>query len=914
LDTDGTHPGPASREGRGMTDLQLETLDQFESNGTRYRFHSLPKLAARGAMAGFEKLPFSLRVLAENLLRHAGEPDVAPEMLEAIARGERGFEVPFRPARVLLQDGLGVPAMVDLAALRDAVAAAGGDPLAVNPRIPVDFVIDHSLVADVAGIPDAARRNIEIEYARNRERFAFLAWCQGAFRNVRVVPPDSGIVHQLNVERFARVVWSAPANGDNVAYPDTVICNDSHTPMVNGIGVLGWGVGGIEAEAAMLAYPLPLRVPEVVGVRVTGDLPLGATATDLVLTITELLRRHGVVGKFIEFFGPGLDAFPVADRVTVSNMAPEYGATCVFFPVDQKCLDYLAFTGRDADTVALARTYTQLQGLWRDAATPVPRFDAVVELALDHVERCIAGPRRPQDRVPLEQAAVRFKDAMPSLARDGRAVPKRRVPVTGRDYTLGDGDVVIAAITSCTNTSNPANMIAAGLLARNAAGRGLAPKPWVKTSLAPGSKVVMAYLERASLVAPLEALGFHLVGFGCTTCNGNSGPLAPEIEAAVKQGELVSVAVLSGNRNFEGRVHPLVQGAYLASPPLVVAYAIAGTMTCDLATEPLGTGAGGEPVYLKDVWPGAEEVAGTLASCLSADLYRSSYERLFEGAPEWRALRGDAAPLFPWHSDSTFLRRPPFFDGVSARPAPMRDLIGMRVLAVLGDMVTTDHMSPSGAIPLDSPTGRYLTERGLKPAEFHSYVSRRGNHEVGVRSTFGSARLKNKMVPGEQGGITRLQPDGRVLSIYEAAEAYRSRGTPLIVVAGRDYGAGSSRDWAAKGPALLGVRAVLAESFERIHRSNLVGMGVLPLEFGEGDSAERLGIDGTETFDLVGLAQGIEPPQEMEMVIHRSGGARQRVRVKVRIDTPHELEYFRHGGILPYVLRDMLAAGAGRRR
>jgi aconitate hydratase len=899
--------------GDDVTDLRRETLDEFDVNGTPYRYCSLPKLAARKATAGLERLPFSLRVLVENLLRHAGEADVAPGMLEALARGERGFEIPFRPARVLLQDGLGVPAMVDLAALRDAVAAAGGDPLAVNPRIPVDFVIDHSLVADVAGTPDAARRNIEIEYARNRERFAFLAWCQGAFRNIRVVPPDSGIVHQLNVERFARVVWSSRADSGNVAYPDTVICNDSHAPMVNGIGVLGWGVGGIEAEAAMLAHPLPLRVPEVVGVRVAGGLPPGATATDLVLTITELLRRHGVVGKFVEFFGPGLDVFPVADRVTVSNMAPEFGATCVFFPVDQKCLDYLTLTGRDAETVALARAYMRRQGLWRDALTPAPNFEAVVEIDLARVARCIAGPRRPQDRVPLEEAAARFTDAMSSLARDGRAAPTRRVAVEGRDYTLGDGDVVIAAITSCTNTSNPANMVTAGLLARNAAAHGLAPKPWVKTSLAPGSKVVMAYLERAGLVEPLEALGFHLVGFGCTTCNGNSGPLAPEIEAAVTAGELVSVAVLSGNRNFEGRVHPLAQAAYLASPPLAVAYAIAGTMTRDLATEPIGTGANGEPVYLKDVWPDPEEVADTLASCVSADLYRSSYEKLFEGAPEWRALRGDAAPLFAWRSDSTFLRRPPFFDGIGPQPVPLRDLKGMRSLAVFGDMVTTDHMSPSGTIPLDSPTGRYLAERGLKPAEFHSYVSRRGNHEVGVRSTFGSARLKNKLVPGRQGAFTRLEPEGSVLPIYDAAEVYRSRGTPLIVIAGRDYGAGSSRDWAAKGPALLGVRAVLAESFERIHRSNLVGMGVLPLEFRGGDSAESLGIDGTETFDLVGLAQGIEPLQERELIVHRSGVAAKRVPVRLRIDTPRELEYFRHGGILPYVLRDVLAGETAHR-
>ncbi len=896
-----------------MTELQRRTLDAFDLNGARYHYYSLRRLAREPSMAALDELPFSLRVLAENLLRHAGETDVAPGMLETLARGERGFEVPFRPARVLLQDGLGVPAMVDLAALRDAVAAAGGDPQAVNPRIPVDFVIDHSLVADVAGTPDAARRNIEIEYERNHERFGFLAWCQGAFRNLRVVPPDSGIVHQLNVERFARVVCSARADGADMAYPDTVICNDSHTPMVNGIGVLGWGVGGIEAEAAMLGHALPLLVPEVVGVRVTGSLPPGATATDLVLTITELLRRHGVVGKFVEFFGPGLDALPVADRVTVANMAPEYGATCVFFPVDQKCLDYLVLTGRDTASVALVRAYAQAQGLWRDTKTPSPRFDTVVEVDLARIERCIAGPRRPQDRVPLEQAAARFQEAMPGLAQDGRARPGTRIAVKARDYTLGDGDVVIAAITSCTNTSNPSNMIAAGLLARNAAARGLAPKPWVKTSLAPGSKAVMAYLERAGLVAPLETLGFHLVGFGCTTCNGNSGPLAPEIAEAVTRGELVSVAVLSGNRNFEGRVHPLAQAAYLASPPLVVAYAIAGTMTQDLVTDPLGTGTGGTPVYLKDIWPAPDEVARTLAACVNADVYRGSYERLFEGAPEWRALAGAAAPLFPWRDESTFLRRPPFFDGVDAQPEPLSDLKGMRVLALLGDMVTTDHMSPSGAIPVDSPTGRYLSARGLRPAEFHSYVSRRGNHEVGVRSTFGSARLRNRLVPERQGPVTRLQPDGDVVSIYDAAEAYRTRGTPLIVIGGRDYGAGSSRDWAAKGPALLGVRAVLAQSFERIHRSNLVGMGVLPLAFREGDNAERFGIDGTETFDLIGLARGLKPLQEMEVVAHRRDGNAQRIPVTVRIDTPRELEYYRHGGILPYVLRDTLTAGGVRR-
>ena len=886
-----------------MKDVARRAADTLPVGGASYRFFSLAKTAADAAYAGLAQLPFSLRVIAENLLRHADDPDINEGMLAALARGEHGFEIPFYPARVVLQDMLGVPVMVDLAGLRDAVAEAGGDPLTVNPKIPVDFVIDHSLIADVAGSPDAARRNTEIEFARNRERFAFLAWCQGAFRNLRVVPPDSGIVHQINVERLAQVVWT---DEDGTVYPDTMICNDSHTPMVNGIGVLGWGVGGIEAEAAMLGRPLAMRVPQVVGVRVNGKLPAGATATDLVLTITEMLRRHGVVGKFVEFYGAGLEAMPVADRATVANMAPEYGATCVYFPVDQKTLDYLAFTGRDAQTITLAGAYARAQGLWRDLSTPAPRFNAELELDLSTVERCLAGPRRPQDRVPLEQVVKNFNAEMPGLARDGRTAPSKRVQVKGRDFDLGDGDVVIAAITSCTNTSNPANMVAAGLLARNAAARGLKPKPWVKTSFAPGSKVVMDYLRRAKLYEPLEALGFHLVGFGCTTCNGNSGPLAPEIEAAVRDGELVSVAVLSGNRNFEGRVHPYARGAYLASPPLVVAYAITGTVTRDLATEPLGADREGKPVYLREIWPPAEEIAAGVGTSLTPELYRASYEHLFEGAGEWQALRGDASPRFSWHADSTFLRRPPYFEDVAAEPGPIRPLEGMRPLAILGDMVTTDHMSPSGAIGADSPTARYLKERGLVPAEFHTYGIRRGNHEVGMRATFASNRLKNLTAPGTEGGWTKLQPDGTVLSIYDAAQIYRERGEPLIVIAGRDYGAGSSRDWAAKGPALLGVRAVVAESFERIHRSNLIGMGVMPLELA-GAKRAGLGLDGTEVFDVPGVDDGLKPGQPLRLRIRRAGGAVDEVPVTCRIDTQEELGYYRHGGILPQVYREFVA-------
>jgi aconitate hydratase len=646
--------------------------------GRSYRYYSLRSASEDASLAGLSRLPFSLRVLAENLLRHSDKSDVAPDMLRALANGERGFEIPFRPARVLLQDLLGVPVMVDFAALREAIAHAGGDPLSVNPQIPVDFVIDHSIIADVAGSADAARRNVEIEYSRNRERFAFLAWCQSAFQNFRVVPPDSGIVHQINVERLARVVWTEQHDADALAYPDTMVCNDSHSTMVNGIGVLGWGVGGIEAEAAMLGRALTLSVPQVLGVRVEGQLPAGATATDLVLTITEQLRRVGVVGRFVEFYGAGLDALPVTDRATISNMAPEYGATCVFFPVDQKCLDYLAFTGRDAASIALVKAYTQAQGLWRDADTPKPQFESEIELDLSRVSRCVAGPRRPQERVDLGEVAHKFVADMPTLARDGRRAPDKRVRVDGSDFTLGDGDVVIAAITSCTNTSKPANMIAAALLARNAAARGLTARPWVKTSFAPGSKVVMEYLQRAGLYTSMEALGFQLVGFGCTTCNGNSGPLAPGIEEAVRKEQLVSVAVLSGNRNFEGRVHPFARAAYLASPPLVVAYAIAGTITRDLETEPLGSDTNGIPVYLRDIWPSAEEIADTLRASLTPHLYRESYANLFEGTAEWKALRGEASALFPWSANSTFLCKPPFFDDISKEPAPLRALTGMR--------------------------------------------------------------------------------------------------------------------------------------------------------------------------------------------------------------------------------------------
>ena len=881
-------------------------MQDLDVDGVRHRYASLRAAAAQPALAGLATLPFSLRILAENLLRHAASPEVSADMLPALARGERGIEIPFWPARVLLQDMLGVPVMVDLAALRDAVAAAGGDPQTVNPRIPVDFVIDHSLVADISGRADAAQRNVEIEYARNRERFAFLAWCQGAFRNLRVVPPDSGIVHQINVERLARVVWTREADGGTLAYPDTLVCNDSHTPMINGIGVLGWGVGGIEAEAAMLGRALTLRVPEVVGVRVTGALAAGTTATDLVLTITQQMRRHGVVGKFVEFYGDGLDSLPVSERATIANMAPEYGATCVYFPLDQACFDYLAFTGREAAVVRLVRTYAEAQGLWRDGNTVTPRYDAMIELDLSKVEPCLAGPRRPQERVPLGEVAAGFAREMNTLARDGRAAPGKRVTLDGGSATLGDGDIVIAAITSCTNTSNPANMITAGLVARNALARGLTAKPWIKTSFAPGSKVVLDYLQRAGLYDPLAALGFQLAGFGCTTCNGNSGPLATEIEAAVKEHELVSVAVLSGNRNFEGRVHPFARAAYLASPPLVVAYAIAGSITCDLATMPLGHDSHGAPVYLRELWPAPAEVATLLAANLTPQMYRDSYEHLFDGTPEWRALRGEASALFAWDDNSTFLRRPTYFDDVPAAPAALTDLHGLRPLAILGDMITTDHLAPAGRISRDSPAGRYLHAHNTPASEFHSYGIRRGNHEVAMRATLAAPRLKNEMLPGSEGGNTKLQPDGNTLAIFDAAEIYRSRGEAAIIIAGREYGAGSSRDWAAKGPAMIGVRAVVAESYEKIHRSNLVGMGVLPLAF-KSTTRSALQLDGSETFDVIGIASGLAPHATLTLRIHRADGAAIDVAVEACIDTAEELTAYRHGGILPQVYREFVA-------
>ena len=874
----------------------------------RYAYWSLAA-AAEAGLAGIERLPFSLKVLLENLLRHEDGRSVTSEDARALAawlaerRSER--EIAFRPARVLMQDFTGVPAIVDLAAMRDAMVALGGDPRRINPLVPVDLVIDHSVQVDAFGSANAFARNVEIEYARNGERYAFLRWGQSALDDFRVVPPGTGICHQVNLEYLAQVVWSAEGAEGPVAYPDTLVGTDSHTTMVNGLGVLGWGVGGIEAEACMLGQPLSMVLPEVVGFKLTGRLREGVTATDLVLTVTQQLRKKGVVGKFVEFFGPGLDALALPDRATIGNMSPEYGSTCCFFPVDGETVAYLAATARSPERVALVETYAKAQGLWRDARTPDPVFSDVMTLDLGSVEPSLAGPKRPQDRVSVAGAAAAFHQALPSLLKPG-SNPEARVPVAGEDFDLGHGDVVIAAITSCTNTSNPGVMLAAGLLARKARERGLERRPWVKTSLAPGSKVVADYLTASGLQEDLDALGFQLVGFGCTTCIGNSGPLPEPIDTAVRDGNLVVAAVLSGNRNFEGRVHPLVRANYLASPPLVVAYALAGSLRKDLTQEPLGTGRDGRPVYLRDVWPSNQEVIATVRRVVAPEMFRQRYADVFRGDERWAAIGGAGGLTYAWDDASSYVKNPPYFAGITREPAPLRDLRGARVLALLGDSITTDHISPAGSFGRDTPAGRYLTELGIAPADFNSYGARRGNHEVMMRGTFANVRLRNEMAGDKEGGFTRILPEGTLATIYEAAMEYRRRGVPLVVIAGKEYGSGSSRDWAAKGPQLLGVRAVIAESFERIHRSNLVGMGVLPLVFPDGVSRKTLGLDGTETVDVLGLEAEIRPRMRLTARFERAGGKRKEVPLLCRIDTAEEVGYYRHGGILHFVLRQLL--------
>ncbi len=876
-----------------------------------------------------ERQPYSIKILLENLLRLEDGRFVEADDIQALAswdcRTELDQEIAFSPARVLLQDFTGVPAVVDLAAMRDGMARLGGDPARVNPLQPVELVIDHSVQVDYFAQPDAFRLNAEMEFSRNRERYAFLRWGQSAFRSFRVVPPDTGIVHQVNLEYLARVVCTEQTDGVRRAFPDTLVGTDSHTTMVNGLGVLGWGVGGIEAEAAMLGQPISMLVPPVVGFKLTGSLAEGVTATDMVLTITERLRKQGVVGKFVEFFGPGLEHLTIADRATLGNMCPEYGATVAIFPIDDMTLDYLRLTGRDEAHVQLVDRYAREQGLFRLAGGAEPNYSETIALDLTTVEPSLAGPRRPQDRVSLKQAKQQFSAALGGMLADRKDAGAGRVSgssasvspardlggvaVAEAEPTVAEaidhGAVVVAAITSCTNTSNPSVMIGAGLLAKNAVERGLARKPWVKTSLAPGSKVVTDYLHRAGLDSYLDQLGFNLVGYGCTTCIGNSGPLPEPVASEVRSRNLVVCSVLSGNRNFEGRIQSQVRANYLASPPLVVAYAIAGTMKIDLTSEPLGLDRQGRPVYLREIWPSEREIQTTMLETVKAEMFKKQYSAVFEGDERWQQLAVPAGDRFVWDDESTYIRNPPFFDDVALEPRPLRPIRGARVLAVLGDSVTTDHISPAGSIPAETPAGKYLIAKGVGPRDFNSYGARRGNHEVMVRGTFANIRLRNHLVPGTEGGWTEYQPDGDVLTIYDAAMRYRDAQIPLLVLAGKEYGSGSSRDWAAKGTRLLGVRAVIAESFERIHRSNLVNMGVLPLEFAQGQGVQSLKLTGRETYDLEGVTEGLKP--RGQVTVRASSEDRvTEFRPTVRIDTPEELEAFRHGGILPYVLRQLI--------
>ncbi|MGP1375196.1 MAG: aconitate hydratase AcnA [Almyronema sp.] len=882
-------------------------------NGKDYQIYSLPEAAK--TLGDISRLPYSLKVLLENLLRYEDDRTVTAADIKAIAdwlhARTSDREIAYRPARVLMQDFTGVPAVVDLAAMRDAMVALGSNPDKINPLSPVDLVIDHSVMVDAFGSEDAFSENVKQEFQRNHERYAFLRWGQKAFDNFRVVPPGTGICHQVNLEYLAQVVWTKTANGETVAYPDTLVGTDSHTTMINGLAVLGWGVGGIEAEAAMLGQPISMVVPEVVGFKLTGQLPEGATATDLVLTVVQMLRQKGVVGKFVEFYGNGLDHLTLADRATISNMAPEYGATCGFFPIDEETITYLHFTGREADRIALVEAYAKEQGLWRYADMPDPLFTDTLELDLATVEPSLAGPKRPQDRVLLSQLAEQFRTSdFPSFSGLASYADKRSAAVEGESYDLTDGAVVIAAITSCTNTSNPSVMIGAGLVARKAREKGLTVKPWVKTSLAPGSQVVSDYLERAGLQADLDELGFNLVGYGCTTCIGNSGPLPQPIVKAIEGEDLVVGAVLSGNRNFEGRVSPYTKANYLASPPLVVAYAIAGNLAIDLLNDPIGQDAAGRPVYLKDIWPTTAEIRQVMQASLTPEMYQSRYSNVFSGTAAWQQIAAADSQTYPWQSDSTYVQNPPFFADMqpTVGDRAIADIHGARPLALLGDSITTDHISPAGSIKPDSPAGHYLVNHQVTPGDFNSFGSRRGNHEVMMRGTFANIRLRNELAPGTSGGVTQYMPAGEEMSIYDAAMKYVAADTPLIIFAGKEYGTGSSRDWAAKGTRLLGVKAVVAESYERIHRSNLVGMGVLPLQFPAGTSRKTLNLKGTETFDLLGLSDGISPGMEVMLTIHRADSTQEQTPLICRIDTDEEVEYYRNGGILHYVLRQLLTA------
>ena len=911
------------------------TRAPLDVDGRRLVHYSLPRLESR--FGRLDRLPYSLRILLENLLRHEDGVTVLPAHIAALATWdpakEPDTEIAFMPARVVLQDFTGVPCVVDLAAMRDAMRTLGGDPTRINPLIPSELVIDHSVQVDVYGKREALDLNGRIEFDRNRERYGFLRWGQQAFDDFKVVPPNTGIVHQVNLEHLARVVMTResalPDGGsESVAFPDTVFGTDSHTTMINGIGVLGWGVGGIEAEAAMLGQPSSMLIPQVVGFRLTGKLPEGSTATDLVLTVTQMLRKHGVVGKFVEFYGDGLQHLPLADRATIANMAPEYGATCGFFPIDAESLAYLRLSGRDAAQIALVEAYAKAQGLWHAPDSPHPEYSSTLALDLADVRPSLAGPKRPQDRVLLEDVQADYRShlggftagrkpkptngAVSDFVEEGGSQPQAEQLATPPqakaklhdvDRALTDGSVVIAAITSCTNTSNPAVMLGAGLLARNAVARGLKPAPWVKTSLGPGSRVVTDYLAKAGVLDDLEALGFYVVGYGCTTCIGNSGPLPDAVSKAIAEGELAVASVLSGNRNFEGRVHPEVKMNYLASPPLVVAYALAGTVDIDLTRDPLGTGRDGAPVYLRDLWPSAKEVGDLIAATVGPEMFARNYADVFAGDARWNSMASPEGDAYAWDPASTYIKHPPYFDGMTLDVGRIEDIHGARVLGLFGDSITTDHISPAGSIKPTSPAGLYLQSRGVAPADFNSYGSRRGNDDVMVRGTFANIRIRNLMLGGEEGGNTLHQPSGEKLPIYDAAMRYKAEGVPLVVLAGKEYGTGSSRDWAAKGTLLLGVRAVIAESFERIHRANLVGMGVLPLQFLEGENAATLGLDGSEVFDIVGLADG--ESRTAKVLVRRKDGSEARFQARVLLLTPKEVEYFRHGGILHYVLRQL---------
>ncbi len=912
------------------------TRARLDVNGKSYAYSSLAKLGERFDIA---RLPYSMKILLENLLRHEDGVTVLPAHIEAVAKwdpkGEPDTEIAFMPARVLLQDFTGVPCVVDLAAMRDAVAKLGGKPSQINPLIPSELVIDHSVQVDVFGRPDALDINGQIEFKRNQERYSFLRWGQKAFENFKVVPPNTGIVHQVNLEHLARVVMARDVDGELMAFPDTVFGTDSHTTMINGIGVLGWGVGGIEAEAAMLGQPSSMLIPQVVGFKLTGKLPEGATGTDLVLTVTQMLRALGVVGKFVEFFGDGLQHLPLADRATIANMAPEYGATCGIFPIDAEALNYLRLSGRDEAQIALVEAYAKAQGLWHAPDSAHAQYSATLELDLADVKPSLAGPKRPQDRVLLEKLGDNFrtnvqglvanrkarKEEVKRMDEEGGAQPQAehlaaspvsRVRIGDAEHELRDGSVVIAAITSCTNTSNPAVMLGAGLLARNAAAKGLKAAPWVKTSLGPGSLVVTDYLKKAGVLDDLEKLGFFVVGYGCTTCIGNSGPLPEEVSRGIAENDLAVASVLSGNRNFEGRVHPEVKMNYLASPPLVVAFAIAGTVDIDLTTQPLGKGSDGQDVYLRDIWPSNKEIGDLIAATVGPEMFAKNYADVFKGDSRWARIESPEGESYAWNSDSTYIKHPPYFEGMGMEVASIADLRGARVLGLFGDSITTDHISPAGNIKKDSPAGRFLQSRGVQPADFNSYGSRRGNDDVMVRGTFANIRIKNLMLGGEEGGNTIFHgtgaDNGSKMSIYDAAMAYKAQGTPLVVFAGKEYGTGSSRDWAAKGTILLGVKAVVAESFERIHRSNLVGMGVLPLQFKDGENARTLGLDGSEQIDIVGLEDGAA--KTATVVARKADGSEKRFEVRVLLLTPKEVEYYRNGGILHYVLRQLAAKKA----